>query len=75
MQAVCPKCSSNEISVTVEVLAIFEGGEVDTQGSYNADNGVLSCDSCLHTSFTNGKQEWIDAAVDNYELTYGGVLV
>jgi len=73
MQAICPNCGSNEISVTVEVLAIFDGGEVETQGAYRADDGVLSCDTCSHTSFTRGKDEWIEAAVDKYENEYGGM--
>mgnify|MGYP003344341412 CR=1 FL=1 len=59
--------------MTVEVLAIFDGGEVETQGAYRADDGVLSCDTCSHTSFTSGKQEWIDAAIDKYETQYGGM--
>lgn len=75
MQAICPSCGSNEISVTVEVLAVFEDGEIETQGSYRADDGVLSCDTCCETSFTSGKQKWINAAVDKYELTYGKVAV
>jgi hypothetical protein len=71
MQAICPNCSSNEISVTVEVLAIFEDGEVrHTQRIYEASDGVLSCDTCCETSFATGKQAWIDAAINKYESTY-----
>ena len=72
MKAICPSCNSDEISVTVEVLAIFEGGEIETQDRY-ANDGILSCDVCCETSFSTGKQAWIDAAVDKYELTYGKV--